>query len=97
MDAIVLIIILSIGLIALLAMCLNMYFVDRTDEVIEFQLNLLTIIEITARELAEQNKDASYLQDLFDKHSFYRLLYSFKPLTISAWYTEEEIKLLKGE
>lgn len=33
---------------------------------------------------------------LHDKYSYEEMLYSFKPLKLEAWFTEEEIKILKG-
>lgn len=41
--------------------------------------------------------DSEKVYRLYDKYSFDDMLYSFKPLTLEAWYSEEEIKILKGE
>ncbi len=34
--------------------------------------------------------------DVLDKHSYESMLYSTKPLKLEAWFTEQEIKILKG-
>lgn len=36
------------------------------------------------------------VKKLHDKYSYEKMLFSFKPLKLEAWFTEEEIKILKG-
>lgn len=36
------------------------------------------------------------MRSLTQKHSFNRMIYSFKPLKLKYWYTEEEIKIMMG-
>lgn len=31
---------------------------------------------------------------IYGKHSYYRMLYSFKPLKLEKWFTDDEIKIL---
>lgn len=37
-----------------------------------------------------------YMWSLTQKHSFNRMVYSFKPLKLKYWYTEEEIRIMMG-
>ncbi len=39
--------------------------------------------------------DVEKLWRIMDKHQYDEILYSFRPLTLEAWYTEEEIALLR--
>lgn len=32
---------------------------------------------------------------IYDKYSYEQMLFSWKPLTFKAWFTDEELKLLK--
>lgn len=32
----------------------------------------------------------------FDKYSYHQMIFSFKPLKLEAWYTQEEINKIKG-
>lgn len=48
-----------------------------------------------ARELEHTDKyDFEYTLDLNNKYSYTRMLFSFKPLKLKYWFTEEEIKEL---
>lgn len=48
-----------------------------------------------ARELEHIDKhDFEYTLDLNNKYSYTRMLFSFKPLKLKYWFTEEEIKEL---
>ena len=48
-----------------------------------------------ARELEHIDKyDFKYTLDLNNKYSYTRMLFSFKPLELKYWFTEEEIKEL---
>lgn len=37
-----------------------------------------------------------YMWSLTQKHSFNKMIYSFKPLKLKYWYTEEEIRIMMG-
>lgn len=41
--------------------------------------------------------DIGKAYEICDKYNYEDMLYSLKPLTLEAWYTEEEIKILKGK
>ena len=42
-------------------------------------------------------KDVSPLWDMLNDISYDEMLYSFKPLKMECWFTEEELKLLGYE
>lgn len=67
----------------------------RNDKVLKFRLKLIDKVydRIDVDTSAEvENK----LLSLLDKHSYGRMVTSFKPLTLEAWFTKEEINLLNG-
>lgn len=85
--------------LALLVQAANYYFhFYRNDKVRDFQIAMLGIISDTAKKRILMDCDDCFAPyDLFNKYSYDDMVYSFKPLTLEAWYTEEEIKVIKGE
>lgn len=63
------------------------------------------VIRLDSYESSEEfNKDYSNFQQYYnlmdglrDKYEYDELLFSFKPLKLENWYTEEEIKMLSNE
>lgn len=86
-------------ILALLTTAANHYFhFYRNDKVRDFQIAMLGIISDTAKKRILMDCDDCFAPyDLFNKYSYDDMVYSFKPLTLEAWYTEEEIKVIKGE
>lgn len=77
----------------------NYYFhFYRNDKVRDFQIAMLGIISDTVKKRILMDCDDCFAPyDLFNKYSCDDMVYSFKPLTLEAWYTEEEIAVIKGE
>ena len=40
------------------------------------------------------NEDIEKYDFIYHKHSYGKMLYSFKPLKLEKWFTKEEIELL---
>lgn len=85
--------------LALSVLAANNYFhFYRNDKVRDFQIAMLGIINDTVKKRILMDCDDCFAPyDLFNKYSYDDMVYSFKPLTLEAWYTEEEIKVIKGE
>lgn len=86
-------------ILALSTHAANYYFhFYRNDKVRDFQIAMLGIINDTVKKRILMDCDDCFAPyDLFNKYSYDDMVYSFKPLTLEAWYTEEEIKVIKGE
>lgn len=70
----------------------------RNNMVYSFCNEVLRLANKTACKRIYKNRaDWEDVYDLVDKHTYERILFSFKPLKLEAWYTEEEIKILRGE
>lgn len=82
--------VILIMLIIQLLVCV--YVLIRTPKVYKFRRYLINHI---------YNKvDVNNFWDarrLFDKHTYRKMLYSFKPLKVEYWFTDEELKLLGYE
>ncbi len=92
------IIIVILFLLCGIALLINQYFLYRLDKVGQFRMELIDMASATTKKAIWSGiDDYEKVYELYDKYSFYDMLYSFKPLTLEAWYTEEEIKILKGE
>lgn len=72
---------------------------ERNDEVYKFRFYIIDICCNTSDELLKQGKpkEAKRIEKLYNKYTYDDMYNSSKPLTIEEWYTEEEIKLMKGE
>lgn len=91
----IIIVLFSLFTIALLV---NQYFLYRHKKVRRFRLELIEMAYTAAKKaILCGEDDIESLISLCDKYSYDDMLYSFKPLTLEAWYSEEEIKILKGE
>ena len=87
-------IVCSIGLIS------SMYLLIRNKKVCEFRVYIVDLIysklcNMIADEASYQ--DNSYLWDMLKDISYEEMLFSFKPLKMECWFTEEELKLLGYE
>lgn len=85
--------------LSMTALAANHYFhIYRNDKVADFRRALLGMASQSAQKAIKHRRlDWCEPYDLLDKYSYVRMLYSFRPLTLEAWYTEEEIAVIKGE
>ena len=100
------ILILSVALI-LIILCL--YVLHRNNKVYHFNVELSNFlfdemkrILNTYKDDCEFHKDENnynYIKEkvqlLLDKHSYNEYLYSFKPLKLEKWFTEEELEFMR--
>ena len=98
--------ILSITLI-LIGLCF--YVLHRNNKVYRFNVGLGDFLfgEMKRilntykddREFHEDEDNYNYIKEkvecLLNKHSYNRYLYSFKPLKLEKWFTEEELEFMK--
>lgn len=81
-----------------ITLALSIYIGDRNNRVKDFKLYVLELVSNAAkRRIDAEKEDWISVYKLCDKHSYESMLYSRKPLTLEAWFTEDEIKILKGE
>lgn len=81
-----------IYIIAIVLFILNLYFIKRDYKVYSFRKE---IIDLTHSGIILDEELFYKRMYLSDKHSYNKMLYSFKPLKLEYWYTPEEIKLMK--
>lgn len=94
-SQIVVIVLFSLHAIALLV---NQYLLYRNDKVGQFRMRLIDMAHTATQQgIRSGEDDIEKVYRLCDKYSYDDMLYSFAPLTLEAWYTEEEIKILKGD
>lgn len=75
-------------IIQLLILTLFIYFYYRNDKVLQFSFMIIDM----CHEYAVRHNYALDAYDWFDgKHSYEKMLFSFKPLTLEAWFTKEEL------
>lgn len=81
-----------------IALIYNSYILYRNKKVGRFRMMLISMAQVAAgRAIYRGEYDIEKYYGLCDKYSYNDMLFSFKPLTLEAWYVEEEIKMLKGE
>lgn len=85
--------------LCILSLFLSMYMTRRNRRVRDFCLSLVAMAynyEIRRlREYAEsgeERKEKNAFDWFVNKYSYEDYLYSFKPLKLESWFTEEEIK-----
>lgn len=74
--------------IGLIGIVFSAYMIWRNVKVLVFRAKILEAIKPA---------NWSEAKKLYEKHSYNGMLFSTKPLKFEAWFTEEEIKILKGE
>lgn len=89
--------------LSLLGLFGTSYMLGRNSEVASFRRMLL---EMTSQHSQRTIKHAKSIEELetaldvyqwfFEKYTYSQMVHSFKPLTLEAWYTEEEIKRVKN-
>lgn len=81
-----------------IVLLINQHLLYRNDKVGQFRLKLIDMAHMATRKAIHSGMDdIGRAYELCDKYSYEDMLYSLKPLTLEAWYTEEEIKILKGK
>ena len=74
------------------------YILYRNDKVYLFQSNLIDMAsKFAKKKINDDDDDWKHGYDIIDKYSYDEMLFSFKPLTLDALFTEDEIKILKGD
>ena len=43
----------------------------------------------------EYNKEYSRMKEIIDRYSYPRMLFDFRPLTLNAWFEEDEVNLIE--
>ncbi len=70
----------------------------RNEEVGRFRQEIIDLLSATAQKRIKAGRsDWEELYSYLNKYSYDAMLNSFKPLKLESWYTEEEIKIMKGE
>lgn len=83
-------------LIIIIFLCIFISY--RNDEVFQFRHKIFKMAwDATEKRILRNEINVRIPYELYNKYSENDMLYSFKPLILEAWYTKEEIKLLKGE
>ena len=100
-------IILILLLLILLGFCF--YLLYRNDKVFYFLIELSSSLFNESERILNTYKDDNEfhedkinykyieekIQDLLDKNSYNKYLFSFKPLKIKNWFTEEDLEFMK--
>lgn len=81
------VILFSLLLVSIIGLGVSCYMLWRNNKVYDFRIKIIDGITLA------NWRDA---KKLYDKYSYGDMLYSIKPLKLEAWFTEEEIKILKG-
>lgn len=77
-------------LIALVCVCtiiVYSYEIRRIDKVYKFRSFIIDL----CYEYALKHKDLTSYERFHGKYTFDQMVYSFKPLTLEAWFSKEEI------
>lgn len=75
------------------------YLLIRNEKVSRFRVGLIDLADKGCEKLINDLGCEYFLRpyDIYNSVSYEKMLYSTKPLRIDVWYTEEEIKQMKGE
>ena len=86
------------SLLLVLEIGVGCYMLWRNDRTHAFRKELLNMASESARKAIDEYKFGEWEKpyDVLDKHSYESMLYSIKPLKLKYWFTEQEIKILKG-
>lgn len=73
----------------------SQYAFFRNNKVFDFRRRILDMCSRAAeRDIQNEIRDWSRSYCLLNKHSYKAMLYSFKPLKLEKWFTDDEIKIL---
>lgn len=86
-------------LLVIIGIGASCYVLWRNNRTCAFQQELLNMASESARKAIYEYRFCEWEKpySVLDKHTYESMLYSFKPLKLEAWFTEEEIKILKGD
>jgi hypothetical protein len=87
-------IVCSIGVI------ISMYVLIRNNKVFKFRVYIADLIYSRAYDMINDgasHRDVFGLWDMLDDISYEEMLYSFKPLKMECWFTDDELKSLGYE
>lgn len=74
---------------------LDGYMLARNFYVNKFRIKIIALCREHNLRRLEESLDYDCAYDwFFDKYSYSKMLFSFKPLKLKYWYTEEEIERL---
>lgn len=82
-------------IICALSLVYLLYILKRNYEVHSFRSYIID--RLHEAKIRAINKGIFYLDeydDIYDKYSYNDMLYSFKPLKLEYWFTQEEIDLM---
>ena len=96
-------------LIVLILIVLCLYILNRSNKVLYFTVSLSVILFDELKRILNTYKDdkdfhedennynyiKEKIQFLLDKYSYNKYLFSFKPLKLEKWFTEEELEFIK--
>lgn len=95
----VLTIFLILSCLGIVLLFFSAYILRRNEKVKDFRFSLVDMAyEYEIRRLkeyaesGEEHKEKNAFDWFANKHSYEDHLYSFKPLELESWFTEEEIK-----
>ena len=87
-------IVCSIGVI------ISMYVLIRNNKVCKFRMYIADLIYSRACDMINDGvsyQDISYLWNMLNDISYDEMLFSFKPLKMECWFTDDELELLGYE
>lgn len=93
------VILFSLLLVSIIGIGVCCYVLWRNDRTLAFREELINMASESASKAIYEHKFGEWKKpyDVLDKHSYESMLYSLKPLKLKYWFTEQEIKILKGE
>lgn len=73
--------------------------IQRINDVYKFKLDIINLVYTKSKILFSKNKfeEAFKVESLKNKWDYMDMVNSDKPLVLEEWYTEDEIKFMKGE
>lgn len=83
--------------IYILSIIYCLYMLYRNEKVNKFRHGIIEILSDGAKKRIKEGKSWEPLYNYLDKYSHEYMLFSFKPLKLDAWYTKDELKIMRGE
>lgn len=85
---------------SIIVIIISMCILIRNDKVYKFRVYIANLIHSRACDMINDGasyQDTSYLWNMLDNISYEKMLYSFKPLKMECWFTDDELKSLGYE
>ena len=85
---------------SIIVIIISMCVLSRNDKVYKFRVYIANLIYSKACDMINDgasHQDIFKLWDVLDDISYDEMLYSFKPLKIECWFTDDELELLGYE